>query len=53
MLKKRGQGFSMESFLGWILFGTALLIIILLSIFVLSGKASGAIDFLKNVLGFK
>lgn len=50
-MKRKGE-MSLEV-LGWWLIGLLVLIIIMVAIFILSGKGSNAIDYIKNLFNFR
>ena len=45
------KGFELEM-LGWWLLGIAVLVLVIIAIFVLKGKGTNAIDYIKNLLRF-
>ena len=49
-IKKRALELDM---LGWLLLGLAVLILVIVIIAILSGKASSAIDFIRNLFRFR
>ena len=51
---KRGdkRGIALD-YLGWLAIGVAVLIIVLLGIFLFKDKGTRAVDFIKNLIGWK
>lgn len=53
-MKKRGKkkGAIETEMLGWWILGIAVLVILVIGLFILKGKGTGAIEYIKNLLRF-